>query len=70
MINNETKENAQPFDVVVMGLQLILTAPSDDLANQAKEMVEAIAMRHLTVEELDLAKDQALEELGLEELQS
>lgn len=63
MTTGTEEQTAQPFDLSVMGLQLILTAPSDDIANQAAEMVKAIALRHLTVEEWDLARDKALEEL-------
>jgi|TARA_R110002020_G_scaffold452029_1_gene666369 RecG-like helicase len=63
MTKEMTKVKALAFKAVVQGLQVAITAPSDALANQATEMVESIAREHLTLEELELAKDAAVSEL-------
>lgn len=51
-----------PYEAVVKGLVLALTAPTEEQASRAAALAERIANAHLTPQQVDDAKREALQQ--------
>ena len=54
-----------PYEAVVKGLVLALTAPTEEQASRAAALAERIANAHLTPQQVDDAKSAALRQTNL-----
>jgi len=62
----ETIQRAgSPYEAVVAGLVLALTAPDEERASRAAALAERIANAHLTLQQVDDAKWAALRQTNL-----